>query len=87
VFSPKRLKLNLDSSLSYLLREYDAVNEPAGDTDARDDDRLQWTIALSRTWKDFLTGTISYTGTHNDSNLGAFDYDRNIFALTLSLDF
>ena len=58
-------------------------SEYAGDT--RSDDDSSFSVGLDYDWHRWITVGASITRTDRDSNVAAFDFDRNIFAVSLDM--
>jgi tetratricopeptide (TPR) repeat protein len=56
----------------------------ANDTQVRTDNRFTAGVALSRDVGPYLTLSVGYVHTHNQSNLDFFDYRRNLVTLAVS---
>ncbi len=71
---------------NYYDKDYDAADAVYGRK--RDDDRYSLSAALTQNiWKEWLYGGIEYNYTKNDSNIGDFDYERNLIRLFIAAKF
>lgn len=85
--------ISLDMDGSYRRRDYLHANSFAADPlavltradqDKRDDDRFTASVALTRRVGRYLLLSAGYAHTNNLSNLGFFEYDRNIWTVALT---
>lgn len=79
----KQWKLNLDGEYYYL----DYSNEDSIYVKERSDREFTWSIALTRDFRSNLNVALEYLGREHDSNIDAYEYDRNVFMVTLTAYF
>ncbi len=69
---------------SYEKREYD---NPYFELGVRDEDIYLVSVALSKKIWDGVGISLSYSRIRNDANVGDFDYDQNIYGISLTYDY
>lgn len=74
-------KIRAIGSLSYVNGDFDEPNSRSTTGRSRRDDRLTVSLRVQRPLCDYATMFLGVSWTDNTSNLGAFDYDRNQYAL------
>jgi len=79
----KQIKLNLDGEYYYL----DYKNEDSIYVRERSDREFTWSVSLNRDFRSNLNVAFQYLGLEHDSNITAYEYDRNVFMVTLTAYF
>jgi tetratricopeptide (TPR) repeat protein len=79
----KKVKLNLDGEYYY----QDYKNEDGIYVRERSDREFTWSVSLSRDFRSNLNLAFEYLGREHNSNIDAYEYDRNVFMLTLTAYF
>jgi tetratricopeptide (TPR) repeat protein len=76
-------ELNLGLTAKYYNKEYDNIDSSFGVT--RKDNKCYGSASLShRFFRDWLGIVVEYNHTNNDSNIGTYDYKRNVTTLSLT---
>lgn len=81
---PMIKKIVLDLLVEYNKKMYDNPNNLSPSGDRRDDTYKTYTIGISREFRDYLTAALQYLYSKNDSNITVFEYNRNIYSLTIT---
>lgn len=92
--SPLLWGITMDIEGTYRRRDYLHINsfdaglpatlEPGVDRRKRDDDRFTASLLLTREFGRYVQVAVGYFHTSNLSNIGFFEYDRNIWTVSLS---
>ncbi|MEW6683694.1 MAG: tetratricopeptide repeat protein [Nitrospirota bacterium] len=81
---PVYFAIDLEVGADYYRQQYEHPNSLSALGINRDDRLQAYNASLSRTFLDWLTVTIEYLYTNNDSNLPEFTYDRGVSSVILA---
>ena len=80
-------RTRISGGLSYAWDNYKNRNSRSTTLRKRNDERLRFFCSLAKEFTEDITGFISYSRTNNESNIGQFDYNRNIYSVGITYNF
>ena len=80
-------RTRISVGLSHAWDDYKNRNSRSTASRKRDDERLRFSCRLTKEFTEDITGFISYSRTDNESNIGQFDYDRDIYSVGVTYNF
>ncbi len=87
MWHPFVLNTTISGGFTYFLDDYKKLNSRSAKFQKRDDDRLAISLGLSKEFTESITGFIGFTWMENKSNIGVFDYKREVFTLGVTYNF
>ncbi len=82
-----RLRYDLDVHLRDYENKHTLLPAAAPNTKRRDDEELIHLVSIAKDLSEHFTVSLDYLFDDNISNLDAFDYDRNVFSISLTWRF
>ncbi len=80
-------KSRISVGLSYAQNDYKHPNSRSSTSKERDDERLRFSCSLTKELTEDITAFISYSRIDNKSNIGVFDYTRDIYTVGVTYNF
>jgi len=87
LWHPFFFESKINGGFKYLFNDYANLNSQSTTSQERYDKQLRLSVGFSKELTPFITGFVSYTLIDNDSNIGTFEYTRDVYVFGFSYNF